>query len=178
MPRGIIYCRTLEDTMDIYCWLKAVLGPLMFEDGQPATYQHSHIDYFHAVVEEDVKEALGERFMRESTLRILIATIAFGMGLDPKNASWVVNWGTPKDVEAYVQETCRAGRDGTQATAIMYDVCGQRQHGQLNREPAMTDYLETDGCRQNCLAKEFDNRIPFNCDTCDNCKKRMHDNIA
>ena len=55
-----------------------------------------------------------------NTLRLLITTTAFGMGVDCRDIRYIVHWGVPSDVEQYVQETGRAGRDGLQAQAILY----------------------------------------------------------
>ena len=55
----------------------------------------------------------------DSTLRVLIATTAFGMGVDIPNISWIVHWSPPRLIEDYVQETGRAGRDGSTATALL-----------------------------------------------------------
>eukprot|EP00732_Lithocolla_globosa_P001332 Lithocolla_globosa_v1_NODE_639_length_3534_cov_8.197183.p2 type:complete len:175 gc:universal NODE_639_length_3534_cov_8.197183:339-863(+) len=173
MPRGLVFCRTLDDTMDIYCFLKNYLGSLMFEDGKPQDYRSSYVDVFHALTEDEVKEVLGERFMTDSSLRVLVCTIAFGMGLDPTHGRWVVNYGIPPNPEAYIQETCRVGRDGNPADAILIEVLGSRQHGQLGMEDSMREYLDLESCRQTYLKKKFDHLHDLPCKICDNCKMEI-----
>lgn len=78
---------------------------------------------FTACTHPDVKDVILTQFRNEhSTLRVMIATIAFGMGLDCPNVRSILHWGSPPDIESYVQETGRAGRDGDSATVE----CGER----------------------------------------------------
>ena len=67
-----------------------------------------------------IKDAVLKAFVRpRSPLRIVIATIAFGMGVDTPDISYVIHWGPPEDIEQYVQATRRAGRDGNNSHAVM-----------------------------------------------------------
>ena len=74
---------------------------------------------FSACTRKDVKEAILLRFSTDSCLCIVIATIAFGMGLDCPNVQRIIHWGPLSDLESYIQETGRAGRDGQAATATL-----------------------------------------------------------
>ena len=69
--------------------------------------------------EQTVKEEVLKRFTQESNLRIVVATVAFGMGVDCHNVRQVIHLGAPNDVETYVQETGRAGHDGSPALAVL-----------------------------------------------------------
>ena len=69
--------------------------------------------------EESVKEVVLKRFTQESNLRIVVATVAFGMGIDCHDVRQLIHLGPPIDIEAYVQETGRAGRDGSPALALL-----------------------------------------------------------
>ena len=85
---------------------------------------------------------------------MIIATIAFGMGLDCPNVRKVLHWGAPEDIESYLQETGRAGRDGEQALAILYygsgDMCS------VNVRDEMKDYCKLKTCRRAFLLNDFD----------------------
>ena len=87
----------------------------------------------------------------DSTLRVLIATTAFGMGVDIPNIRWIVHWSPPRLIEDYVQETGRAGRDGLTATALLV-------YGHLHRtvSSSMKKYGQnfTTCCRK-CLFADF-----------------------
>ena len=78
-------------------------------------------DMFTACTHPTVKEAILQTLPdSNSTLRIIVATIAFGMGLDCPNIRKVIHWGPSADIESYLQETGRAGRAGLPAVAILY----------------------------------------------------------
>ena len=79
------------------------------------------IDLFTACTHPDVKSTiLGQYKDSHSSLCVVVATVAFGMGLDCSNVRQVTHWGVPSDIETYVQETGQAGCDGLPATAILY----------------------------------------------------------
>ena len=87
--------------------------------GAPDTALFRLLDMYMSCTEQTVKEEVLKRFMQESNLRIVVATVAFGMGVDCHNVRQVIHLGAPNDVEAYVQETGRAGRDGSPALAVL-----------------------------------------------------------
>ena len=86
-----------------------------------------------------------------TTLRLVIATTAFGMGVDCKDIRYVIHWGVPSDVEKYVQETGRAGRDGLRAEAVL-------QRGKIGKHASegIECYVENDAiCRRKLLLQDF-----------------------
>jgi ATP-dependent DNA helicase RecQ len=125
-----------------------------------------------------------ERFVREDGL-VIVATIAFGMGIDKPDVRFVAHLDLPKSVEAYYQETGRAGRDGLPADAWMtyglQDVVmlrklldlseGDEMFKRLERQrlDAMLGYCEVTACRRRVLLQYFGEELPAPCGNCDTC---------
>ena len=117
------------------------------------------------------KESILQSFCCEhGTLRVIIATIAFGMGLDCPNIREVIHWGPSSDLESYIQETGRAGRDGYLSHATLMHGAGDRRYC----SPEMMLYVENEKkCRRQLLFSDFepDSRNPCKqCQCCDICK--------
>ena len=79
---------------------------------------------FHSSVDAEIKESILASFMRASLLRIVIATAAFGMGIDCADVYQICHVGPPEDKESYIQETGRAGRDGSHSLALLMVIKG------------------------------------------------------
>ena len=89
--------------------------------GYPDVSKFRMIDMFTACTTSDVKEKIIKSFVvPDSRLRIIVATMAFGMGMDCPNVHQIIHWGPPSDLESYIQETGRAGRDRNVAYAVLY----------------------------------------------------------
>ena len=139
---------------------------------------------YHAGLPGDVRAACQSRFLREDGV-IVVATIAFGMGIDKPDVRFVAHVDLPKSVEAYYQETGRAGRDGEAAQAWMVyglqDVVRLRQlvdmseaddqHKRIERGKldALLGWCEATTCRRRALLRHFGDELPQDCGNCDVC---------
>ena len=115
---------------------------------------------------------------------VIAATIAFGMGIDKPDVRFVIHAGLPKSIEAYYQETGRAGRDGDPAEAILFwgaddfararqrlgEVDADRVESERARLTALGALVETAGCRRAMLLRHFGEDPPATCGNCDNCR--------
>ena len=166
---GIIYCLSRKKVEETAAWL--------VEKGWSALP-------YHAGLPAQLREHHQRRFLREEGI-IMVATIAFGMGIDKPNVRFVAHLDLPKSMEGYDQETGRAGRDGLQANAWMVygmgDVVSMRQmldSGEASEErkrlerlklDALLGYCESTACRHQTILRYFGESHPGACEQCDNC---------
>ena len=155
MPRIIIFCRRYLECAQMYRLFEHYLGRDFTE---PAGVPHDIakyrlVDMYCKCTEPDVKEAIVSAFCSNGKLRVVIATIAFGMGLDCPDVRQVIHWGPSHDIESYVQETGRGGRDGYLSCSLLFY---SDSDSQRTSKPMMDYCHAKECCRRSELFRDFE----------------------
>ena len=165
---GIIYAPTRKKVEDLAAKLSAATGRRVLP--------------YHAGLDPQLRAANQAAFVASEDI-VMVATVAFGMGIDKPDVRFVAHAGVPKSIEAYYQETGRAGRDGDASLALMLwaaddfararqrlsEVEEHRRAGERTRLEALANLVETAGCRRALLLRHFGEAPPEKCGNCDNC---------
>lgn len=164
---GIVYTTSRKGAED--------LAAKLVSTGRP-------VGAYHAGLPPEQRAATQAAFVQSEDM-VMVATIAFGMGIDKPDVRFVIHAGLPKSIEAYYQETGRAGRDGDSAEAHMFwgagdfakarqwlaDVGEDRLASERARLNALAGLVETTACRRQLLLKHFGDELPEPCGNCDRC---------
>ncbi len=168
---GIIYCLSRNGAED--------LATVLHKEGIASAA-------YHAGLERAVREERQEQFQRDE-VKVMVATIAFGMGIDKSNVRFVIHADLPKNIEGYYQETGRAGRDGLPSDAILFysggDVVKMKRFIYIDQNEAQTrilerklqqmaDFCTLTTCRRKYLLNYFNEEAPDTCGYCDVCRTK------
>ena len=183
--------RHAEETGVVYCATRKAVEQVcqdLIQGGVSATR-------YHAGLSDEERRQNQEDFVFDNR-RVMVATNAFGMGIDKSNISFVVHYNMPKNIENYYQEAGRAGRDGSRAECVLLFSSGdvatakylinagdnealspeERENvyrQDMERLSRMVGYCKTPACLRGCLLRYFGDEAPEHCDNCGNCVREL-----
>lgn len=163
--RTIIYCQTVKQCAILYKTFELELQESFYLD-MHVNPVNRLVEMLHSGTPVNVKEHIAHQFSSNSShLRVLIATIAYGMGVNCQGVTRIIHFGPSKSVQAYIQESGRCGRSGEKSTALLL------YNGLTLRvaDSNMKEYVKSDSCRRKLLLKHFDTQLPLDLPTGHNC---------
>ena len=171
-PRILIYCRTQNDCSSLYLYFHHALGRKAYCPEGNNKLENRLVEMYHSRTPEANKEII-QQSLRDSQgkCRVLFATNALGMGIDVKGLYTIIHYGPSTNLESYMQELGRCGRDGGQSSAVLYYHGHQMQH----TDAMMKAYVyNSSSCRRDLLLSVFGAssvppRVQHKC--CDICAK-------
>jgi len=154
--RKLVYCQTVKQCSTLYSLFVQELGDAIFVD-EHKDIRERFVEMLHALSSKSIKDVVLQEMSKEGgCIRVLICTIAFGMGVNCKGVKRVINFGPSKFVEAYIQERGRAGRDGQPSTALLL----YQTFMLLLVEKDMKDYVKGKyDCRRKFARKHFNEKV-------------------
>lgn len=167
---GIIYCLSRKNTEDVASALQKV---------------GIRAKFYHAKMNPEDRAKVQDDFIKDN-YQVIVATIAFGMGIDKSNVRWVIHYSLPSNVESFYQEIGRAGRDGLRSDTLLFytfndlkmrqemlDQSGlpeEMKETQLAKLERMKQYSEAEICRRRILLSYFNEETTEDCGNCDVCR--------
>ena len=174
MGSVIIFCPTISDCSDVYLHFRSALGSrFLFPSDAPDLCKYRRVEVYHAVIAVNHKEEIAKYFVDVSRpLKVVIATIAFGMGINCSAVSNIIHYGCPENARNYIQQSGRAGRNGQQAVSTVY--WRKRQRSPVGSDMKRYVSLPPEKCRREFLFANYCGYHEQQVDKslcCDNCTR-------